>query len=167
MATSSQQQKASDAAAEGGTYSVTRQGTDDFASYMDASRSLQSSEHALFQVLNNTTYSPENRHDVLALVKSMRYHKVPKVVIDAVVKHYEGEGIDVGNTNVHLALSEHHSERAESLLAEIDLFDEELVTGLSSYHWLMPTKPSVNLISVLSRYPLLVAHWQIRIAGTG
>ena len=72
---------------------------------------------------------------------------------DAVIKHYEGEGTDVGNTDVHLALSEHHSERAESLLAEIDLFDEELVTGLSSYHWLMPTKPSANLTSVLSRYP--------------
>ena len=74
-------------------------------------------------------------------------------MIDAVVKCFEGEGIDVGNTNVHLALSEHHCERAESLLAEIDLCDEELVRRLSSYHWLMPTKPSADLVSVLSRYP--------------
>jgi hypothetical protein len=40
----------------------------------------------------------------------MRYHDVPNVVIDAVVKYFEGEGIDVGNNNV---LSEHHCERAE------------------------------------------------------
>ena len=72
MATSSQQQKA---AAEGGTYSVTRQGTDDFASYVDASRSLQYSEYALYQLLNDSTYSPKNG-DVIALVKSMRYPKV-------------------------------------------------------------------------------------------
>ncbi|MCG8625052.1 MAG: hypothetical protein MJE68_24010, partial [Proteobacteria bacterium] len=40
-----------------------------------------------------------------------------------------------------------------SLLAEIDLCDEELVRRLSSYHWLMLTKPSTDLVSVLSRYP--------------
>ena len=99
-ASSAQQQKASDAAAKGGTYSVTRQGTDDFASYMDASRCLQSTERSLFQLLNGSTYSCEDGDDVIALVKSMKYHDVPKVVIDAVIKHYEGEGIDVGNTNV-------------------------------------------------------------------
>ena len=42
----------SDAAAEGGTYSVTCQGSDDFAGYMDASRSLQNAEHSLSQILN-------------------------------------------------------------------------------------------------------------------
>ena len=122
------------------------------ASYMDASRCLQSTERSLFQLLNGSTYSCEDGDDV-ALVKSMRYHEVPKVVIDAVIKHYEGEGIDVDNTNVHMTLSENHYERAERLLAEIDLCDQELVTGLSSYHWLMSTNPSANLISVLSRYP--------------
>ena len=116
LASSSQQQKASDAAAEGGTYCVTRQGSDDFASYMDASRSLQNAKHSLSQLLNDSTYSPENRDDVIALVMSMRYNEVPNIVIDAVVKHYEGEGIDVGNTSVHLALSEYHCARAEGLL---------------------------------------------------
>ena len=153
LASSAQQQKATDAAAEGGTYSVARQGADDFASYMDALRCLQSAESSLSQLLNGSTYRSASRDDFIALVKSMRYHDVPKVVIDAVMKHFEGEGIDVGNTNVHLALSEHHCERAESLLAEIDLCDEELVRRLSSYHWLMPTKPSADLVSVLSRYP--------------
>ena len=62
----------------------------------------------LFQLLNGSTYSCEDGDDVVALVKSMRYHDVPKVVIDAVIKHYEGEGIDVGNTNIHMALSENH-----------------------------------------------------------
>ena len=153
LASSAQQQKATDAAAEGGTYSVARQGADDFASFMDASRCLQSAESSLSQLLNGSTYRSAGRDDFIALVKSMRYHDVPKVVIDAVIKHFEGEGIDVGNTNVHLALSEHQYERAESLLAEIDLCDEELVRRLSSYHWLMPTKPSADLVSVLSRYP--------------
>ena len=69
------------------------------------------------------------------------------------MKHYKGEGINVGNTSVQLALSEHHCTRAEGLLAEVDLCYQELVTGLSSYHWLMPTKPSTYLISVLSPYP--------------
>ena len=152
LASSSQQQKASDAAAEGGTYCVTRQGSDDFASYMDASRCLRNAEHSLSQVLNDSIYSPENRDDVIALVMSMRYHEVPNIVIDTVVKH-EREGIDVDNTSVQLALSQHHCATAEGLLTEVDLCDQELVTGLSSYHWLMPTKPSTNLISVLSRYP--------------
>ena len=35
-------------------------------------------------------------------------------------------GIDVGNTIIYLALSEHYCERAESL-SEIDLCDKELV----------------------------------------
>ena len=59
----------------------------------------------------------------------MRYHEVPEVVVDAVVKYYEGEGINVGNTNVHMALPEQHCERAESILAQIDFCDQELVTG--------------------------------------
>ena len=127
-------------------------GADDFASFMDASRCLQSAESSLSQLLNGSTYRSAGRDDFIALVKSMRYHDVSKVVIDAVIKYFE-EGIDVGNTNVHLALSEHQYERAESLLAEIDLCDEELVRRLSSYHWLMPTKPSADLVSVSSRYP--------------
>ena len=62
---------------------------------MDASRSLQNAEHSLSQVLSASTYSPENTDDVIviALVKSMRYHEVPNVVIDAVVKHYKGEAM--------------------------------------------------------------------------
>ena len=63
-----QQQKASDAAAEGGTYSVTHQGADHFASYTDASRCLQST---VFLLLNGSTYSREDGD--VALVKSMRY----------------------------------------------------------------------------------------------
>ena len=57
---------------------MTRQGTDDFASFMAASRSLQSSEHALSRLLNDSTctYSPENGDDIIALVKSMRYPKL-------------------------------------------------------------------------------------------
>ena len=152
MASSSKQQKASDAAAEGGTYCVTRQDSDDFASYMDASRCLQNAEHSLSQLLNDSTYSPENRDDVRALVRSMIYHEVPNMVIDAVVKHYEGEGIDVGNISVHLALSENHCARDEGLLAEVDLCGQDLVAGLSSY-WLMPKKTGTNLISILLRYP--------------
>ena len=61
-----------------------------------------------------------------------------------------------------MALSGIHYERAERLLAEIDLCDQEMVTGLSSYHWLMSTNPSANLISVL----LKVVHCQTRKAGT-
>ena len=86
MASSSQQQKASDATAGVGTYCVTCQGSDDFASYMDVSRSLQNAKHSLSQLLNDGTYSPENRDDVIALVMSMRYNEVPNIVIDAVVK---------------------------------------------------------------------------------
>ena len=69
------------------------------------------------------------------------------------LNNYEGEGIDVGNTSVHLALSEYHRVRAEGLLAKVDLCNQDLVTGLSSYYWLMPQKPSTNLISILSWYP--------------
>ena len=53
-------------------------------------------------------------------------------MIDAVVKH-EGEGINVGSTSIQLALNT--TATAESLLDEVDLCDQELVTGLSSYHW--------------------------------
>ena len=67
-----------------------------------------------FVSASGSTCSSASR-DIIAVVKSTRYHDVPKVLIDAVVKCFEGEGIDVGNSNVHLALSEHHCERAESL----------------------------------------------------
>ena len=78
LATSAEQQKASDAAAEVGAYSVTRKGADDFASYMDTSRCLQSAEHSLCQLLNGCTYSCEDGDDV-ALVKSMGIMMYPKL----------------------------------------------------------------------------------------
>ena len=153
LASSSQQQKAADAAAEGGTYCVTRQGSDDFAAYIGVSKSLRNAQNSLSQLLHGSTYSPETREDIIALVRCMRYHEVPKVVVDAVVKHYEGEGIDVGNTDVHMPLSEDHCVRLEHVLSVIDFCDQELVTGLSSYHWLINIKPSESLISILTRYP--------------
>ena len=153
IASSAQQQKAADAAAEGGTYCVTRQGSDDFAAYMDASVTLRNAQNSLSQLLHDSTYSPETREDVVALVMYLRYNEVPNVVVDAVVKHYEGEGIDVGNTNVHMPLSQDHCVRLEHALSMINFCDQELVTGLSSYHWVMNIKPSESLISVLTRYP--------------
>ena len=57
-------------------YNVTHQGTDDFASFMAASRYSRSSEHTLSQLLNDTTCTHENGDDILALVKSMRYPKL-------------------------------------------------------------------------------------------
>ena len=94
---------------------------------------------ALFQVLNGSTYSCEGGDDVVALVKFTRYHDKPKVLIDAVIKHYEGEGIDVGNTNVQMALSENHYES----------YWLRLICVIKSWS----TNPSANIISVLSRYP--------------
>ena len=66
---------------------VACQGADDFASYMDALRCLQSAERSFSQLPNDSAYSSASR-DAIALVKSMRYHDVPKVMIDAVVKYF-------------------------------------------------------------------------------
>ena len=91
MATSSQQQKASSAASEGETYCVNRQGCDDFASFMDASKALQNAQHSLSQLLHDSAYSPDSSEDVIALIRSMMYRDVPQVVVDAVLQYYERE----------------------------------------------------------------------------
>ena len=62
-------------------------------------------------------------------------------------------GINVDNSSAHMPMSEEQCVRAERILASVDFCDQELVIGLSFHHWLMRTKPSESLISVLTRYP--------------
>ena len=91
VASSSQQQKASSAASEGEIYSVNCRGCDDFASFMDASKALQNAQQSLSQLLHDSAYSPDTSEDVRALTRSMMYHDIPQVVVDAVLQYYERE----------------------------------------------------------------------------
>ena len=87
---------------------------------MGALVTLRSAQKSLSQLLHDSTYIPENTEDIIALVRYMMYSEVPRVVVDAVVKYYEGEGIDVGNTHVHMPLSEDHCRRLEHVLSVIN-----------------------------------------------
>ena len=104
---------------------------------------------------------------VIALIRSMMYYDIPQVVVESVLQYYkEEEAINLENSKAHMPMSEEQCVRAERVLASVNLCYQELITGLFSHHWLMHTKPSVSLISVMSRYPP-AAHCLTRMVGTG
>ena len=69
-------------------------------------------------------------------------------MIKATEEHYASHGIVLVNRNVEFLdlLSWEDVNLVEALLDRFDTIDDELVTGLSSFHWVMDMKPRDELI---------------------
>ena len=107
----------------------------------------------------------QNSYDLLALKTCLKSHDILPKVIEAVVRYYVDSGInELDEDGVDIP---HESLlTAEGIVKVVDFENPQLIDGLSSYHWLMGSKPRDELVSVLSTYPL-VLFWPIEWVTTG
>ena len=72
------------------------------------------------------------------------------VIIKATEEHYASYGIVLENRNAVFPLSWEDINLVEALVDRFDTIGDELVRGLSSFHWVMDMKPRDELIQVLT-----------------
>ena len=82
----------------------------------------------------------ETGHDLLALCRCLKSRDVSAKVVDAVVKYYHEEGVDLLDDS-STVLPLHSLALGVSIANSIDFDDAKLVDGLSSHHWLTGTNP--------------------------
>jgi hypothetical protein len=76
----------------------------------------------------------------------MQYRGVATVLIKATEEHCASHGVVIENRNVLFPLSWEDVNLVEALVDRLDTIGDELVTGLSSFHWVMDMKPRDELL---------------------
>jgi hypothetical protein len=69
----------------------------------------------------------------------MQYRGVAFVLIKATEEHYASHGV-IESRNILFPLSWEDVNLVEALVDRFDTIGDELVTGLSSFHWVMDMK---------------------------
>ena len=162
--TPAQQKTASEAESK---HVIKCRGADDFEGYLRATSDLREAHTSLAALLRECDLQVETGYDLLALYRCLKSRDVPTKVVDAVVKYYRDEGVELfDDSSVVLPL--HSLALAVSISNSIEFDDPELVDSLSKYHWLMGTNPRDELITVLTAHrpgtvlPDRVGHYWIR-----
>ena len=144
-ATVAENKKASEVEA----YSIQCKGSDDFQEFLCAKEKLDNAHVLLSEVLADCEVDVSDGHDLLALCRALQRLGIPQCVFDAVERHYNNLGIESLPPKLQECPTEASQRVAEVIVKSID---SNLISGLCSYHWLMGSKISDNLISVLTQY---------------
>ena len=115
---------------------IRSKGVDDFSGYENAMSEVENAKQSLNELLSQCDLQVENSYDLLALQRCLKNHDISPKVVQAVVEHYVHEGVDELCEVVcdDIESSVESSALAESIFNAVNF---DLVSGLTSYHWLM------------------------------
>ena len=108
---------------------------------MTAKQIRESSKQHLAELITENEWQPDSGDALLVLMRCLQYKGVDTVVLKATEEHYASHGVALENRNVEIPLSWEDVNLVEALVERIDTIGDELVRGLSSFHWLMDMKP--------------------------
>ena len=147
-ATAAENKKASEVE----SYTIQCKGSDDFGEFMCAKQKLNNALTVLLEQLANCELEVRDGYDLLALCRALQRLNVPKRVLSAIQRYYNDLGIESLPAQQLGCPTEPSHRVAEAIIECIDWTDSDLLSGLSSYHWLMGCNLSDDLISILARY---------------
>ena len=139
-------------ASEVESYTIQCKGSDDFGEFMCAKQKFNNALTILSEKLSNCELEVRDGYDLLALCRALQRLNIPKRVFSAIQRYYNDLGIESLPAQQLGCPTEPSHRVAEAIIECIDWTDSDLLSGLSSYHWLMGCNLSDDLISILARY---------------